>query len=490
MTVVNANEHLKELEQLFTNKLEKAVANIELLPQAGSDRLYFRITSTNNEQYIGTYNANKNENNSFFYFSRIFEKYHLPVPEIIATNRDKRYYIQSDLGNTSLLDVLQAEGFTDRVKMLYKKAIEQLTKFHWQASKEIDYSLCFSSTSFDRNAILSDLLYFKYYFADILKLDYDKNIFMEEIELWAKSFAAQKPQTFMYRDFQSRNILVKNEEVFFIDYQGGMLGLPMYDLASLLWQAKAQLPEEWKNELLNYYFTCIQELPERPNFDETAFRRIYVDCVLLRILQTLGAYGYKGLIERRAHFLSSIYPALNQLQTYLKNWPHLPTSNELRKVLTALGKPEIINQFEHYDVPQNNGILQVKLYSFSYKKGIPVDETPNGGGFVFDCRGILNPGRFEEYKTQTGMDKPVQDFLLEKTTFPTFIQAAKNIVDISVTDYLKRDFTSLQISFGCTGGQHRSVFAAEQMKQHLKSKYNIDAQLIHLEQQENNIARR
>lgn len=477
-------EHEEVIEALYQSHFGEDAEKIEQIPISGSDRRYLRLTNKNGNTVIGTTNTDKNENNTFIYFTRIFKKHNLPVPEIFAVSKDKKTYLQQDLGNQSLFQIVEEEGHTERVKALFKKAISNLAKFHWEAGREIDYSMCFASKAFDRKAVFADLLYFKYYFVDLLKLQYDKTQLLDELEDWSKSLAAQKPQTFMYRDFQSRNIIVNNEEVYFIDYQGGMLGLPQYDIASLLWQAKAKLPDEWKNELVNHYFTTLKQLPEVVNFDETVFRKVYLDCVLLRILQTLGAYGFRGILERKPHFLSSISPALEQLQNYLNTWSHLPVHNELRKVLTQLIKPEIKARFHKNDgkiIAQKNN-LEVNIYSFSYKKGLPADKQGHGGGFVFDCRGILNPGRIDEYKSLTGKDKAVAQYLEDNTEMPAFLENVFGTIDISVGDYIARGFDALTITFGCTGGQHRSVYAAERTKQHLLEKYNIKVNLLHIEQ--------
>ncbi len=484
------HKHFEQFRALYSKTFDLDLTDIHSLPLSGSDRKYFRLTDEKGKTSIGTFSTDRNETNSFLYFSRVFKKHQLAVPEIYVTSGDKKYYIQEDVGAVSLLEILQQEGYTERVKNLYKKAIDGLVRFHWQASKEIDYTLCHGSSQFDRNAIFSDVLYFKYYFADLLKVEYDKNLLLEEFNDASKNLASQKPQAFMYRDFQSRNILVRDEEVHFIDFQGGMQGLPQYDIASLLWQAKAQLPDEWKNDLLNYYFEALKLLPERPNFDETTFRRVYLDCVLLRIMQTLGAYGFRGLYEKKPHFLSSIYPALLQLKSFLNTWPHLPSSNEHRKLLLQLIRPEIIARFEPRQLDTENvRKLQVDIYSFSYKKGLPAANV-HGGGFVFDCRGILNPGREASYKAQTGKDMSVQTYLETRTDMPKFLEGVFSVVDISVEDYIIRGFDNLQISFGCTGGQHRSVYAAEQTKKHLESKYGVQVNIIHLEQDANDLTRR
>lgn len=479
---------LKTLTDLYQQHFGVAPLSVELLPASGSDRRYLRLIGEAHN-VIGAFNPDKKENNTFFYFTGIFQRYQLPVSTILAESPDKQYYLLEDLGPDSLFDIMKKEGHTERVKLLFKKSIDQLAKIHWEAGNDIDYSHCFAAGEFDRKQIFADLLYFKYYFADLMKVGYNKTALLEELEDWSRSLAAARPQTFMYRDFQSRNVMIKDEEVYFIDYQGGMLGLPQYDLVSLLWQARAQLPKEWKQELLNYYLQAISKMPHAANLNETDFRKVYLDCVLLRILQTLGAYGYRGLLEKKPHFIKSIRPALQQLKAFLDEYGHLPVHVELRKVLEGIVRPEITSQFEDKTVGPE-ATLQVKVYSFSYKKGLPADDSGHGGGFVFDCRGILNPGRFEEYKSLTGKDRAVIDFLEHKTRMPEFIDELTAAVDIAVEDYLARGFDRLSISFGCTGGQHRSVYAAEKMAEHLREKYGLKAELLHLEQDEHTHKRR
>lgn len=466
---------------LFQKHFNEEAKEMKALPLSGSDRAYYRLTGDKHSA-IGAYNPDRQENGTFIYFTQLFTKNKLPVPEILEIGSNKETYLLQDLGDTTLFQKMEQEGHTEAVKELFKKSISQLARLHWDVGREIDYSMCFAAQSFDKQQIFSDLLYFKYYFADPLKVKYNKIELLEELQQWSVSLASLRPQTFMYRDFQSRNIMLKGDAVFFIDYQGGMLGLPQYDLASLLWQARAQLPEEWKNELLNYYFTALQSLDTIPSFQETDFRKGYLECVLLRILQTLGAYGFRGLIERKPHFLKSIAPALKQLQYFLAEYPHLPAYNELRKVLEQLAKPEILKRFNS-NIAANKAVdLKVKITSFSYKKGLPKDTSGHGGGFVFDCRGILNPGRIDAYKALTGRDEAVQAYLETQTRMPEFLEHIYDTIDITVEDYLQRGFDSLSIAFGCTGGQHRSVYAAEAMARHLTGKYGIDVTVKHREQ--------
>ncbi|HTO17174.1 MAG TPA: RNase adapter RapZ [Edaphocola sp.] len=478
----------EQINQLFKEQFGKTPEHIDYIPQSGSDRVYTRLIEGEHSA-IAAYCPNVKENNTYLYFTEIFRKHQLSVPEIFQKGPNNKYYLMEDLGKNSLLDLLIQEGKTPEVKALFVKAVEDLVNFQWIAGNDIDYSRCFHHQSFDKNTILSDLNYFKYYFVDVLKIEYDKKELQEEFELWSQQLAGEGIKTFMYRDFQSRNIILNDGKPAYIDFQGGMYGLPHYDLASLLWQAKAQLPTDWKKDILDHYLKSIKDSKKIADIDEIQFKKTYIECVLLRILQTLGAYGNRGLIERKQHFISSIHPALMQLKEYLDEYSILIRFPELLNLLEALVQPNIVDNF--YKPKQNEAKpLKIDIYSFSYKKGLPIDESDHGGGFVFDCRGILNPGRFEPYKMLTGKDYPVQEFLKTQTLMPVFLQNIFSTIDITIENYLSREFDRLSICFGCTGGQHRSVFAAEQTKNHLKEVYNIEANLIHLEQDENSIKRR
>lgn len=281
----------------------------------------------------------------------------------------------------------------------------------------------------------------------------------------------------MHRDCQSRNVMVKDDKVYFIDYQGGMQGALQYDVASMLWQAKAALPYEWRDELVNYYFDKANELLGN-QLNKEQFMDYYHGFVLIRMMQTLGAYGYRGLFERKPHFISSIPFALRNLKWFLENKKIPIRLPELEKALQAMVSDQVIQQFENIKAGPDSR-LKVRICSFSYKDGFPEDSSGHGGGFIFDCRGILNPGRYEEYKKLTGRDKEVQDFLVYRTSMPAFLQHVYGMVDISVNDYLQRDFESLSIGFGCTGGQHRSVFAADSLAKHLKEKFAVNAEVKH-----------
>ncbi len=467
---------LEGIGSLFENLKGKPADRIEKLPQSGSDRIYFRIYFED-ETFIATYNNNIQENRTFINFTLHFRQKKLPVPEILAISDDTSIYIQEDLGTESLLDKLTQHGHNDYVYGLFQKSLKQLARIQILGDKGLNYDWCLTAKEFGKQAILSDLLYFKYYFLDTLKQPYDKQAMLDDFEDLSTYLTRTPYKYFMFRDFQSRNIIVKNDEVHFIDYQGGMHGALQYDVASMLWQAKAELSDEWKNSLLEYYMDEVDQLMDHP-INRSAFVHQYNGYVLIRLLQVLGAYGFRGFFQRKAHFLSSIPLALRNLQWFVKNMDLGIDLPEFYKALRMVVDDEMIAKFEPIQADEETPLV-VKICSFSYKKGIPADETENGGGFVFDMRGILNPGRFDEYKTLCGKDKSVMDFLEQRTKMQDFLNSVFDLVDISVEDYIKRGFKSLMINFGCTGGQHRSVYAAEQTARHLKNKYKVKVELCH-----------
>jgi hypothetical protein len=341
----------------------------------------------------------------------------------------------------------------------------------------LNYDYCLTAKEFGKQAIMSDLLYFKYYFLDTLQLPYDKQAMMDDFDALSTYLTRTENKYFMFRDFQSRNIIVKDDAVKFIDYQGGMKGALQYDVASLLWQAKAELSETWKDDLLTYYMDCIDQILDKP-VDRITFVSQYNGYVLIRLLQVMGAYGFRGLFERKAHFLASIPLALKNLKFFLDHKRVGIVTPEFDRVLRLVVAEEMVKRFEPSQANENTPLV-IEVNSFSYKKGIPADPSENGGGFVFDMRGILNPGRFDEYKIQSGKDKPVQDFLEQRTKMNKFLNSVWDLIDITVEDYLQRGFSHLMINFGCTGGQHRSVYAAEQTARHLRNKYKVKVKLEH-----------
>jgi aminoglycoside/choline kinase family phosphotransferase len=467
---------IKHIKNLYKTVHSMDWDEITKIPQSGGDRIYFRIVQ-GQQSWIATYNTNLKESDTFIYFANHFYQKGLPVPNVLAVSADKQYYIQSDLGTISLLDVLEKEGKTEHVFLLFQKSLKALAQLQIKGTVGLDYSYCLTSKEFGKQSILTDLLYYKYYFLDALQYPYDKQALLNEFELLSDQLASKEFNYFLFRDFQSRNIIVNNDEVYFIDFQGGMQGGLSYDVASLLWQAKAALSNEWKEKLLDYYISEVQHLlPGKMNAEN--FKKQYNGFVLLRLLQVLGAYGFRGLFERKAHFLTSIPLGLNNLKSFLAISPLSADTPVFASILNWMVSEEVVARFTP-PVAGEQTPLVVTINSFSYKKGLPKDETENGGGFIFDMRGILNPGRFEEYKTLAGIHKPVQDFLEQRTKMNTFLNSVWDLIDITVENYLERGFESLQINFGCTGGQHRSVYAAEQTARHLRNKYKVKVIIEH-----------
>ena len=466
------------IKALFATFSTATITAIDKLPQAGSERHYFRI-NTKDKNFIATYGANIKENDAFIYFSQHFKKKNLSTAKILCINSEKDIYLQEDFGDVSLLNKLEEQGYVQSVYDLYKESLHQLALLQVKGHAELNYKKCLTNTSFGKQAIMADLLYFKYYFLDALRKPYDKQKLIDDFEALSNYLAHTEYKFFMFRDFQSRNIMVSNDNaVHFIDYQGGMKGAPQYDVASLLWQAKANLPDDWKLNLLEDYINSFEAIVDE-TVDRDVFRSQYNGYVLIRLLQVLGAYGFRGLFERKAHFLTSIPLALQNLKWFIHNQSIGIAVPEFKKVLELCISDEVIQEFTPIQANDDTPLV-VTINSFSYiKTGYPKDETKNGGGFVFDLRGILNPGRFDAYKHLSGLDKPVKDFLEQQTKMPDFLNSVYSIIDISVEDYITRGFDHLTINFGCTGGQHRSVYAAEAIARHLRNKFKVKINLAH-----------
>jgi aminoglycoside/choline kinase family phosphotransferase len=474
---------IEEIRRLFLTYSRYPITGLDVIPQSGSNRIYFRIR-TDERSYIATYNDNVRENQTFIYFSRHFRERGCPVPEIYFVNDPCTIYFQEDFGDWSLLAELEQQGHNETVHALFQQSLRQLAKLQIFGGNDLDYSKTITSREFGKQAILSDLLYFKYYFLDTLQIPYDKERLIDDFDRLSAYLTQADHKYFLYRDFQSRNILLKDGQVHFIDFQGGMKGALQYDVASLLWQAKAELSDSWKDSLLEYYMDCVEALLEK-RIDRVSFIAQYNGYVLIRLLQVLGAYGFRGLFERKAHFLISIPLALRNLKWFVNHRRTGIVLPEFDRLLALVVNDEQIHRFEPIQADQNTPLV-VHIRSFSYRNAMPADDSGNGGGFVFDCRGILNPGRIAEFRIQTGRDKPVRDYLEQQTRMPEFLNGVYNIVDISVEDFIKRGFSSLCVSFGCTGGQHRSVYAADALTRHLRNKYHVKIDLHHIEQEAKN----
>ena len=464
---------MNQLISLFTKFTGKSNPRVEDLPTSGSNRKYYRLQQ-DNISLIGVSGESVEENNAFIYLARHFHQNGLNVPNVVAVSDDRIFYLQQDLGDSILFNSIK-EGrltgvFSRKEKELLHKTIYKLAEFQFKGAEDLDFNICYPLPEFNRRSVLWDLNYFKYNFLKTTGLEFSEDQLENDFEKIAESLLKDKSNTFMYRDFQSRNVIVFEGEPYFIDFQGGRKGPIFYDVASFLWQAKANFSSDLRDELIQTYITSLIKFQ---SVDVSVFMENLRQYVLFRTLQVLGAYGFRGYFEKKPHFIQSVPFALNNLSELLEvgfeEYPYLDSL--LRK---------LVNLKQFADIQKRE--LTVRIYSFAYKKGIPNAISGNGGGYVFDCRAINNPGKFERYSSVTGLDESVIKFLEDDGEIIEFLENIYPLVDKHVKRYIDRGFTDLMISFGCTGGQHRSVYAAQHVAKHIYKQFGIKVSLVHREQ--------
>ncbi len=467
----------KAVVELYRNWCGYKPDQVIPLPASGSNRQYFRL-ARDGKTVIAAFNPDIRENHAFLGLSRHFRSKGFPVPEVLAVESDAHTYLLTDLGDTTLFSLLpqQAGGepLGEDIMGLYKKTIAWLPAFQVRGARGLDFNICYPRHSFDRHSMMWDLNYFKYYFLKISGIPFDEQKLEDDFERFTTHLMEENSGFFMYRDFQSRNVMIVEGEPWFIDYQGGRRGALQYDIASLLFDAKANLPVGHRLELLGYY---IEKLTELLPLDEGSFRASFFDFVILRILQALGTYGFRGGVEKKPLFLQSVPYALNNLQWIAQNGllpGHIPYLSGLIETIAATAPEEVLP-------PPGKG-LTIYIRSFSYKRGLPSDHSGNGGGFIFDCRALPNPGRLAHLKPFTGQHPEVKHFLNNEPGASQFYAHAAALVSKAVENYLSRDFNSLVVGFGCTGGQHRSVFFAEKLAKAIGKDYPVNIDLLHCEE--------
>jgi aminoglycoside/choline kinase family phosphotransferase len=442
----------------------------------GSGRAIMRLKGAGRSA-IGIVYFVREENIAFLEFSRHFRRKGLPVPEIYAEDLSQGAYLEEDLGDTTLFEYLSAHrtGITIASEAVdaYEKVVAQLPRFQVEAGRDLNYKVCYPRASFDRQSISWDLNYFKYYFLRLASVPFNEQALEADFGRLTKFLLGAPHEFFLYRDFQSRNVMLRDGQPFFLDYQGGRRGALQYDIASLLFDGKADLPPELRQRLLDHYLGCLSGFVD---MSRSAFMEHYYAYVYVRILQALGAYGFRGFYERKAHFLQSVPYALNNLRWLAEN-VKLPVA--LPALLEALGSLSNSEKLQALTVPP--GGLTVRVFSFSFHHEAPKDESGNGGGFVFDARSLPNPGREERFRMLSGKDSPVVDYLAHQESVSEFLTHAQAMVDESVSAYQKRGFSNLMVAFGCTGGQHRSVYLAERLAEHLGKKIGVHVVLRHVE---------
>jgi len=442
----------------------------------GSGRVIVRLAGARHTA-IGIIHSVREENVAFLEFSRHFRRHRLPVPEIFAEDLSNGAYLEEDLGNTTLFEFLSANrsgrDIAPQVVEAYREVVAVLPRFQVEAGRVLNYKVCYPRASFDRQSIAWDLNYFKYYFLRLAAIPFNEQALEVDFTRLTKFLLGADHDYFLYRDFQSRNIMLRDGHPWFVDYQGGRKGALQYDIASLLFDGKADLPPDLRQQLLDDYLDC---LAGSVDLKRDAFMEHYYAFVYVRILQALGAYGFRGFYERKPHFLESVPYALKNLR-WLAEHVKLPVA--LPALLDALERMSSSEKLQHSAAPSTG--LIVRIFSFSFHHSMPADESGNGGGFVFDARSLPNPGREEQFRSLTGRDQPVIAYLDRQESVHQFLSHAISLVDTSVANYRHRGFSSLMVSFGCTGGQHRSVYLAEHLANHLRGVAGIEVVVRHIE---------
>ena len=502
---------MQKLLELYKQWAGAEPARVEKLPVAGSNRDYYRLAATDGSTVVGVIGTSRDENHAFIYLTNHFAKRRLPVPAVLSVSDDELRYLQTDLGSVSLFDAIaggRAAGgrYTVKEKELLIRTIRELPNFQVRGARDLDFCNCYPQPEFDEDSVLFDLNYFKYCFLKATDLDFHELKLEANFRLFAKDLTSEPCDSFLYRDFQARNVMLDDSgNPYFIDYQGGRKGPYYYDLASFLWQASAKYSHKLRRELVAEYYQSLKNYVEVPSVRHFVNRLSLF--VLFRTLQVLGAYGFRGYFERKKHFIDSIPPAIQNLRELLELdcFPY-PYMVDMLRRLTELPQFARIEQpalsradgyrtagsnvyeahpqdgpatFSKYD---GKGPLVVRVFSFSFRNGIPEDESGNGGGYVFDCRSTHNPGRYEPYKKLTGLDEPVIRFLEDDGEILAFLDSVYKLADAHVDRYIQRGFTDLMFSFGCTGGQHRSVYSAQHLAEHRHGKFGIEVRICHREQ--------
>jgi aminoglycoside/choline kinase family phosphotransferase len=465
----------EELQELFRQHFGIQAHKINELPRSPSHRRYFRMEGQD-AGCIGAISPDPLITKAFLRFTEHFRNKGLNVPELYAVQEEKGIYLLEDLGDLMLkhlVDQDREEGsFPGKVRPFYHSTLEHLLRFQVEGHAGLDYSVCVPRMEFDRQSVLWDLSHFKYFFLNLLGIPFDEQKLEDDFHFFASYLMNASRDHFLYRDFQARNILVRDEALFFIDYQGGRMGALQYDVASLLFEARVDLPSDFRVELLQYY---LEKLGRVNKNDAEEFQKYYYGFVLVRILQAMGAYGIRGIIENIPLFLQSIPFAIQNIGWLLDKSLVLEGMPELTKCLQQIAV------MPGWQTAAAEEQLTVSINSFSYKLGIPRDYSGHGGGYIFDCRTLPNPGRIEVYKKSTGRDKDVIDFMTGKQEVSDFLGKIFALVDQSVEVYMQREYTNLMINFGCTGGQHRSVYCAEQLRAYLLKNHPVNVILKHRE---------
>lgn len=475
--MVKQNEHIQALISLYKEHFRDEPMSVNMLPRSGSNRVYFRIQGISNS-YIGVYNVDVKENQAFFAITRHFASRGINVPMLIVESANQQYYLISDLGDFTLYSMLSCQiansDYNEKMMGYFKSSLEHLVKIQTKGHEGFDYSVCYPKQVFDRRSVMWDFNYFKYSFLKPVGAIFDEEKLEDDFESFANYLLNDDMSYFQYRDFQSRNVMVKDDALYFIDYQGGRRGPCLYDVASFIYQAKAAIPQKQRDILFEHYLDSLSKVKQ---IDKALLKERFPAFVLFRIIQTLGAYGYRGYFEGKTHFVQSIPPAIKNLNQLLNaNFPDI----KIDYLVGVLKEVIQIVESKFIETPAFNG-LTIDISSFSLKNGYPNVNPEHGGGFIFDCRSLQNPGRLLKFKTLTGLDEPVAQYLNEREEVDLFMSRAFELVFAAANNYTERGFKHLSVGFGCTGGQHRSVYCADRLAKMLECLQNVKIKVSHRE---------
>ena len=470
MNILSFTEMVGRLKSLYKDIVGLLPVNVVKLSGDGSNRVYYRLSS-GEESLIGVVGTCAEENRAFVVMSEKLCSCGICAPRVLAVSDDGLCYLQEDLGDVSLFMYMKDSRdrglFSQRDTEMLCRVMSLLPDIQYKVAEGFDFSVCYPVMAFDRRTVMWDLNYFKYCFLKGVNIEFNEDLLENEMEYMATRLLKDAEEVFMYRDFQSRNVMIHNEKPYFIDFQGGRKGPIYYDVASFVGQARACYTEEVVEKMIDAYIVALKKYKE---VDREAFMHELTIFRVFRLLQNLGTYGFRGLYEHKKAFIETIPAALAHLKEQLSL-----LKGEFEYLKGLLDKIIALPMF----APKCGKELVVDVLSFSYKRGIPDDYSGNGGGFVFDCRAIHNPGRYEPYKKLCGMDKPVIDFLEKESNIGDFLENAYALVDNMVDTYKRRGFTHIQVCCGCTGGQHRSVYSAEHIAHHVAEKFDVKVVVTH-----------
>lgn len=495
---------ISSLEELFREYAGVPCERMEMLAASGSNRKYYRIYAPESvagagipRTVIGVAGTDAEENRIFCALAAHLAEKGINVPAVYRVGPGGMCYLQQDLGDVSLFDAVakgraeatasfaltgaseaaknaaaspvsapgasgngeKAGAYSGEERRLLIKAVSMLPDIQFKGAENFDFSLCYPCREMNARNIMFDLNYFKYCFLKISGKEFNAERLEDDFEKLRDDVLGIKEKAFMYRDFQARNVMLHDGEPYFIDFQGGYLGPVYYDAASFIWQARSCYPADLREEMVAAYREGLKKYSDT---DGEQFRKNLMTCLLFRTLQVLGAYGFRGLTEKKQYFIDSIPFAMANVRELL---PHF--SETYPYLCSLLG--ELAGKYGAPAVKKTG--LEIEICSFSYRKGLPHDDSGNGGGYLFDCRGLHNPGRYPQYRNSTGRDADVIEFFAGEKDVPEFLGHVYGIIDPHTETYLRRGFTHLSVGFGCTGGQHRSVYCAEHLASHLREKF-------------------